>query len=394
MLREENINLGELEKGGFDILSADVAKFYPLEGGLLKAADMQNGIKDEEFIIASGFGDVSEALEHTKRIYNDNCIAKSKKIIEPLFCSKGCLMGPGSGSTLNYYDKRENLLNYIDNSIKETDNTDNKYMEDTIRQYTSQSIAYSTVFSLNKIVKNGEFSEEEIREVLEKTGNAEEADQLNCQACGYASCREKAIAVLGGMAEIEMCLPYMRRRAEMRGDKIIESSPNGIVIIDEDFKIISMNQAFMKYFVCTPSLLGKPISYLMDPEPFVHLSLNKLETYEIDVKHNKNCLVCHELIYRLEKENQYVGVFVNITKNISTKKELSELRQNTLNQAKELLKHQITMAQNIAKLLGESTARGEGLVEEILHFADEEQTSHVIENRDKKDWLWDMYTSK
>ena len=34
------------------------------------------------------------------------------------------------------------------------------------------------------------------------------ADELNCGSCGYNTCREKAIAVYQGKAEISMCLPY------------------------------------------------------------------------------------------------------------------------------------------------------------------------------------------
>jgi PAS domain S-box-containing protein len=60
----------------------------------------------------------------------------------------------------------------------------------------------------------------------------------------------------------------MRRKAEMKNDKIIESSPNGIVIVDEHLKIISMNPAFRRFFMCSEAIIGKPISYLMDPEPF------------------------------------------------------------------------------------------------------------------------------
>ena len=61
--------------------------------------------------------------------------------------------------------------------------------------------------------------------MLESTGKADPQQQLNCGACGYDTCRDKAIAVAQGMAEPEMCIPFMRRRAERRTDRIIETSP-------------------------------------------------------------------------------------------------------------------------------------------------------------------------
>ena len=33
-------------------------------------------------------------------------------------------------------------------------------------------------------------------------------DHLNCGACGYDTCVEHAIAIVKGLAETEMCLPY------------------------------------------------------------------------------------------------------------------------------------------------------------------------------------------
>ena len=80
-------------------------------------------------------------------------------------------------------------------------------------------------------------------------------DQLNCGACGYKSCREKAIAVINGMAEVEMCLPYMRTLAEKRTDKIIESSPNGIVILNNKLEILHTNPAFRKMFKCSKAVM-------------------------------------------------------------------------------------------------------------------------------------------
>ncbi len=51
-------------------------------------------------------------------------------------------------------------------------------------------------------------SEAGIMEVLESMNKFTPADQLNCGACGYDTCRNHAIAIKKGLAETEMCLPY------------------------------------------------------------------------------------------------------------------------------------------------------------------------------------------
>jgi PAS domain S-box-containing protein len=174
------------------------------------------------------------------------------------------------------------------------------------------------------------------------------------------------------MAEVEMCIPYMRRLAEQRRDRIIETSPNGIVIVDEHLTILNMNPAFRKFFMCSDAVCGKPVSYLMDPEPFEQLAAGRVDNLETVVVHEKYALTCHQIIYSLPEDRQYVGIFVNITNSRDSQQKLDEMRAQTVRQAQDLLHHQITMAQNIAKFLGESTAHGEKLVENLRRIAQNE----------------------
>ena len=203
------------------------------------------------------------------------------------------------------------------------------------------------------------------------TGKAKEDDQLNCGACGYASCRDKAIAVIRGMAEPEMCIPHMKRLAEQRVDRIIETSPNGIVVLDEHLKILHMNPAFQKFFMCSESLCGQPIACLIDPEPFQRLASGQDQQIEMMAEHKKYGLICHQILYHLREENQYVGIMVNVTHHQANQEKLDRLRSQTVVQARELLEHQIEMAQRLAQFLGESTAKGEDLVEKLMLLADE-----------------------
>jgi two-component system NtrC family sensor kinase len=57
-------------------------------------------------------------------------------------------------------------------------------------------------------------SEKDILEILRQTNKTRPEDELNCGACGYSSCREKAIAVYQGLAEAQMCLPYLIEQLE------------------------------------------------------------------------------------------------------------------------------------------------------------------------------------
>ena len=74
-------------------------------------------------------------------------------------------------------------------------------------------------------------------------GKTRPEQELNCGACGYNTCREKAIAVYQGKAEISMCLPYLLGKAQSFSDTIINNTPNGILVLNESLEIQQINAA-------------------------------------------------------------------------------------------------------------------------------------------------------
>ena len=102
-------------------------------------------------------------------------------------------------------------------------------------------------------------TEEEIREILKKTGKMTPEQELNCGACGYPTCREKAIAVFQKKAEVDMCIPYLHDRAQSLSHLVMDTSPNLIMIIDDDMRIQECSVAAEMYFGVKPEAIkGKP----------------------------------------------------------------------------------------------------------------------------------------
>lgn len=369
----EGIALATLEESPFDDSPQGDARFFPLVGGQLRTAAMTTDVLAAEIISVSGFDEIKEALD---------MLPDSAGVVEPLFCPQGCINGPAVPGERNPYDRRREVLTYA------------AHHRGTPPQTGETLPDLAASFGPQAVDGGRSFSEEDIRQILEKTGKARPEDQLNCGACGYPSCREKAVAVLRGMAEVEMCIPYMKRLAEQRTDRIIETSPNGIVILDERLNIIHMNPAFRKYFMCSEAVCGKRISYLMDPDPFEKLAAGSDNFIEIVVRHERYNLIAHEILYPLREEKQYVGIFVNITHSQASQEKLDQLRAQTILQARELMDHQITMAQKIGQFLGESTARGEALVENLMKLAGEDPENPDRRGKKGNHWLWDIFTSK
>ncbi len=372
----KNISIETLEESGFDSLPSGDSRLYPLSGGFFRASGAGDSGLQENTAAATGFEEVTELI---------SMLGREKGIIaEPLFCQTGCTNGPGIRSETDLHTRRRRVIRYAAAA---------EYIAqpEPVTGYKEGQLSFVRKISPDP-VKEKMFTEAQVREVLEHTGRINDSDRLDCGACGYSSCYDKALAVLRGMAEKEMCLPYMKKMAEQRSDKIIESTPNAIVILNDKLEIIKINPAFRRFFVCGNSSIGKPLSSILDPEHFIRLREGREDKIEIQQEHSKYGLVCHELIYKLREENQIVGIFVDITKNLTDTRKLDDLRRQTIIQARELLNHQIEMAQKMAKFLGENTARGEVLVENLIQLTADQSKS--VNDKSAKNWLWDTATSK
>ncbi len=349
----ENINLEEFEESDFDEIPKGWARNFPLAGGALQTGLLSTDMLDKNVISVSGIDDIND-------IFNTIGPDTEPVVIEPLFCEQGCINGPAIVKLSDHiFNRRKAIINYTNKNPGNTEAGD-------------INIALDTVYLNKHISDKNEIPDSEITKILAMTGKENPEDQLNCGACGYPSCRQQAIAVIKGMASIDMCIPYMRRLAERRTDRIIETSPNGIVILDEHLDILSMNDSFKKLFMCSKSLCGKRISYLMDPEPFELLASGKQDITEMTVQHANYNLICHQIIYALREEKQYVGIFVNMTNSMKNKKQLDEIKAKTVIQARNLLNHQMSIAGQIAQFLGESAAENEKLLENLTQLVQEE----------------------
>lgn len=196
MLLEENIALHDLETTPFDPPRAAMGKAFPLAGGLLKSTDLPGDVLDDEIIVVEGRKKVLEIIDE---IADHNINAR---FVDILFC-EGCISGPAVDSNLNYYSKREKVIEFIKKDLKQIDK---KVWKTNI--FNSRDIDFSREF-VKESQRRPAPPDEAIAEILATIGIREKKDELNCGACGYVSCREFAIAIAKGLSEKEMCLPHL-----------------------------------------------------------------------------------------------------------------------------------------------------------------------------------------
>lgn len=353
---EEGIQVSECEPSSFQSYGVlDKARLFPLQGGMLKTGDIPCDGTDTHIIHISGADNILGLL----KIPMNNWVYQ---VVEPLFCADGCINGPGFPADKNIFLRKQEVISYASKAARSLEQH---------QPLIDPQVCYGTHFSAknpSEILE--EISEETIQQILEKTGKSNPELQLNCGACGYKSCRDNAIAMARGLAGPEMCMPYMRRLAHQRTDKIIETTPNGVVILDENLTIISMNPAFKKMFLCNNDILGKRISYLLDSDSFEKLAVGIAEIGE-SIK-TKYGIKYHETAYALRGEAQYVGIYSDVTKLKFDSNQIDLIKNQTLAHARELLDHQISFSQEMAYYLGKSTAQGEELLKRIMDLYEED----------------------
>ena len=313
------------------------SKYYPISRGIIKSFNKLP--KGYEYV----------AVDGVKRSFDvlDDIDSLEGMFIEINCCEYACINGPATLKTEGALKSNESVRKYALSSL--TDESAGAYIDP---EGVDLAEGHPRI-TLGNVVP----SERDIRAMLAKTGKIKPEDELNCGACGYPTCREKAIAVLNGNADLDMCIPYMRKRAESMSFEIIQNSPNGIIMMDYDLKITESNAIARK-------LLGIELS---DPKgTYLYESVNAAEFFQA-VGSGKNV---HKKKVYIEETKRYVdmnivllpehktlfAVLKDVTDNVEYSKQLDEVRSKTLSTTDEVIKKQMRVAQEIASLLGETTA--------------------------------------
>lgn len=339
---EKGVDLNSIEIESKDNGSnkpVNKAKYYPISRGIIKS--FKSLPSNYEFVAVDGVRRSFEVLQDIDSL--------SGMFIEVNCCEYACINGPCSlkkpGGALK---SNEEIRKYVN---KDFDNS-NRYLS-TMHGKVDLSEKHDELVGFGNFLP----SERDIKAILAKTGKINPEDELNCGACGYSTCRDKAIAVLNGNADIEMCIPYMRTRAESMSYEIIQNSPYGIIVMDYDYKIIEYNSSAKTILGidqfdakgCFAYDCFEITEFLLAQDSGKSVSKKRI-FFDKTKKYSDTTIVVlreHKIIFAFLKD---------VTDKVKYAKQLDGVKKETIETTDEVIKKQMRVAQEIASLLGETTA--------------------------------------
>jgi iron only hydrogenase large subunit-like protein len=367
---------------------------YPLPAGIIQAGGIKRDMVTSRVITASGKEDILDAINDFDK-YIDTILHHFN-----LFFCPGCLLGPGMEHHTERFRRRALVRRYAQ---KRVDLLDKKQWEKNMEKWSK--LDFSRTFTPND-QRIPEPSEEAINEILKIIGKDDPSDEINCGACGYKSCREFASTVAKGLAVPEMCHTFnlrnkqeyietlrqtnkklaetkkalkdseetTRKEKEMAQsasdmlNNMLEKLPSGVVIVDNNLKILHSNLSFINIAGedakaisdVIPGLSGADIKTLLpfnvynmftfvlkEDEPVVSKDVrfnDKMLNISIfPIKKNKMCGAIIRDLYSPEVQGEEVMIRVS-----------------------EVIEKNLEMVQKIGFLLGEGAAETEQMLNSII----------------------------
>lgn len=319
-----------------DTNSESKARLFPTTGGILRTMDCDR--EDFTYIAVDGIENCVNALEDILAGNVKNCF------IEMSACVGSCIGGPAMEKAHRSPIKGYSVINRY---AGKNDFPVSDYTADGLKK-EMPSLAKQTV----------SFSKEAIDEVMRKIGKQSPADELNCGSCGYNSCRDKAAAVLMGKADLTMCLPYLKEKAESFSDNIIKNTPNAILVLNESFEIQTINSAAMSLLNVkrASDVVGNQVVCILDPTPFFEVGQTEKNVYEKQVYMAEYGRYVNQTVIHDKSFHIYICIMRDVTEEANQKREKEEIGRRTMEITDKVIEKQMRTVQEIALLLGETTA--------------------------------------
>jgi len=202
-----SIDITKLEPEPFDGREPHLGRLFSLSQGSFRAFSLEIDPLDTEIMTAEGEVNVMG-------IVKDLAAGRiSPKLIDLRYCYDGCIGGPGKNNDITEFSRRNQVISHYKTPVEYC--TSECYRGDL--SHISFARSFTDRHAKLPIPKGSD-----VKKILQATNKFTRKDELDCRACGYRTCREYAVAVFQGLADLEMCLPHNLQQLEEERGRLIQ----------------------------------------------------------------------------------------------------------------------------------------------------------------------------
>ena len=313
-----------------------LARFFPTTGGILRT--MTKDAPGFTYLALDGVENCIAALKDIEQGKIHRCFIEMSAC--PCSCTGGPVMGKYGRSPVKDYLAVAKYAGDKDFKIEQPEIRDLRKRFEPIEQKANMP------------------TETEIREILREMGKFKPSQELNCGSCGYDSCREKAIAIYHGKAEISMCLPYLMEKAKNFSDTIARNSPNGIIMLNDQLEVQQVNPAALKILNLRSdsAVLGDQVVRILDPSPFLKVKTSGRGIFRERIYLAEYGCTVEQTIVPAEDGRMLLCIMRDVSQEEEARRQKEEISRQTVEVADKVVDKQMRIVQEIASLLGETAA--------------------------------------
>jgi iron only hydrogenase large subunit-like protein len=393
LFKEFNITETSVGYSEFDEPIGNKGSLFPINRGMLQAVDINEDLLTARILCTEGRENFLQVIKEFKKN------VQIKQHIDLFYCD-GCIMGPGTSKKGDKFLRRTLVINYVEKRLKTLNK--NQWIKD-ITKYESL-VNFKRSYNKEDDQRAPSPSGDELKSVLSELGRDKSRDILSCGACGYESCTKFSVAICNGFATLEMCPTYsfdkmnnyvdematinkilsetkealikseQKAREEEQSAKqlsntvtsMLQKIPLAIVIVDKDMKILHSNDSFIRLLgkeahdisMIVPGLIGADLKTLV---PFHKMFASILFTGEHSISRDEEfkSKVLNISVFSI-KNNEIVGGVIRDMENPEVQKD------EVIQRAKEVIRENLEVVQQIAYLLGESSSKTEKILHSII----------------------------
>jgi iron only hydrogenase large subunit-like protein len=394
MFEEDEIQEKTVKMAEFDPPFGNWGALYPYPAGILQAAGIKRDLVSSQVITASGSEDVKEAINDF-----DHHIDTIRHHFNLFFCP-GCMLGPGMIRHDERFRRRSLVKQYAE---KRVESLDKEQWKKDMERWSKLDLTRRFTANDQRIP---EPSPEAVIEVMKIIGKDNRSEELNCNACGYGSCREFAATVAKGLAVPEMCHTYnLRNKQEyietlrqtnkklsetkkalkeseeqaMREkdaaqdasdtmNSMLNKLPNGVVIVDNELKILQSNARFLEIIGEDAKAIAEIIPGLRGADLKTLLPFNVYNIFSFVLRENES-VISRDV--QLEDRMFNISIFP-IRQNRIAGAVIRDLfspevqREEVITRVSDVIDKNLEMVQKIGFLLGEGASETEKMLNSIV----------------------------